>query len=178
MGRYSWRLESRGIFSPQINLHIECVRFCFTQILQHELDTVRQEWNDHPIRRQNGDEINGRPEILYQHPDLYGMLIIIIRSDRCELFVFTAIHVQLYECVRFCFTQILQHELDTVRQEWNDHPIRRQNGDEINGRPEILYQHPDLYGTRDYEFPVEMADVVTFRSFCKTLAVKSPCKLP
>ncbi|WAR12354.1 hypothetical protein MAR_026535 [Mya arenaria] len=132
---------------------IECVRFCFTQILQHELDTVRQEWNDHPIRRQNGDEINGRPEILYQHPDLY-------------------------ECVRFCFTQILQHELDTVRQEWNDHPIRRQNGDEINGRPEILYQHPDLYGTRDYEFPVEMADVVTFRSFCKTLAVKSPCKLP
>ncbi|WAR12350.1 hypothetical protein MAR_026530 [Mya arenaria] len=53
------------------------------------------------------------------------------------------------ECVRFCFTQILQHELDTVRQEWNDHPIRRQNGDEINGRPEILYQHPDLYGAID-----------------------------
>ncbi|XP_053389620.1 uncharacterized protein LOC128552597 [Mercenaria mercenaria] len=72
------------------------------------------------------------------------------------------------ECVRFCFTQIIQHELDLCRQEWNDHQIRRQNGDEVHGKPEILYYHPDLYGTRDYAFPVEMEDVATFRSFCKT----------
>ncbi|XP_045208788.2 uncharacterized protein LOC123560686 [Mercenaria mercenaria] len=57
-------LESRGIFSAANNLHIECVRFCFTQIIQHELDLCRQEWNDHQIRRQNGDEVHGKPEIL------------------------------------------------------------------------------------------------------------------
>lgn len=51
------------------------------------------------------------------------------------------------ELVRFCFTRIIQHELDQVRQEWNDHKIRRQNRHEIHGQPELLYSHPDLYGT-------------------------------
>jgi hypothetical protein len=58
----------------------EYVRFCFTRIIQHELDLVRQEWNDHQIRRQNG-EVYGKPEILYHHPDLYGIMLIIIKTS-------------------------------------------------------------------------------------------------
>lgn len=55
----------------------ECVRFCFTQVI-HELDLVRQEWNNHQIRRENGDEVHGKPEILYHHPELNGIMLIII----------------------------------------------------------------------------------------------------
>ena len=97
----------------------ECVRFCYTQIIQHELDLVRQEWNDHQIRRQNRREVHGRPEILYHHPDLYGiMLNIIITSDRCELFVFTVKHVQLYGKTAFQYnvfkTPLLNYIMDRI----------------------------------------------------------------
>ncbi|XP_053402949.1 uncharacterized protein LOC128558122 [Mercenaria mercenaria] len=66
------------------------------------------------------------------------------------------IHVS---CVRFCFMQLIQHELDLIRAEWNTHYIRRQTREGTPcGKPDILYLYPELYGTYDYKFPVEEAD--------------------
>jgi len=34
-----------------------------------------------------------------------------------------------------------------VRQEWNDHRIRRQNRHEVHGKPDMLYNFPEIDGT-------------------------------
>lgn len=39
---------------------------------------VKQEWNDHEIRRQNGNEVHGKPHILYHHPELYGIMLNVV----------------------------------------------------------------------------------------------------
>ena len=51
------------------------------------------------------------------------------------------------ELVRFCFTRLIQRELDQVRTVWNQHRVRRQNMPEGGpaGKPSILFDHPYLF---------------------------------
>lgn len=43
------------------------------QLIQQELTNVRTEWNTHYIRMQTREGTPcGKPDILYNHPELYG----------------------------------------------------------------------------------------------------------
>ncbi|XP_033756622.1 uncharacterized protein LOC117339248 isoform X1 [Pecten maximus] len=73
------------------------------------------------------------------------------------------------ECLRFCFTKIIQQELNQIRHDWNHHNIRmtsRQPEECPSGKPEMMYLHPELYGTVDYKFSVKLSDVESLKSFC------------
>lgn len=54
-------------------LEMECLWFCFSQLLQKVLDDIREHWNTHRIRRSRHDTVNGRPDSLYYLPELHGV---------------------------------------------------------------------------------------------------------
>ena len=54
-------------------LEIECLWFCFSQLLQNALDEIKEHWNTHRIRRSRYDTVSGRPDSLYYLPELHGV---------------------------------------------------------------------------------------------------------
>lgn len=60
-------------YTPGNELQEECLWFCFSGILQQDLDHVRHHWNTHYIRRSHCDTISGRPDELYYIPEYYGV---------------------------------------------------------------------------------------------------------
>ena len=53
-------------------LEMEYLWFCFAELLQHDLDQVREHWKTHRIRRSRCDTILGRPNALYYLPEFQG----------------------------------------------------------------------------------------------------------
>ena len=50
-------------------MHLECIWFCFNNIIQKELDDVRDEWNNHYIRASRHHNASGIPNTLYFLPE-------------------------------------------------------------------------------------------------------------
>ena len=58
-------------------------------------------------------------------------------------------------CLRFCFMDLIQDELNRVALEWNLHRIRPSTNLESPSRkPDILYFLPELKGAQDYCTPI------------------------
>ena len=63
-----------GLFDISLNLHLQCLRFCFFGVLQHELDEIKSLWNSHRIRHiRNSNSPVGRPDVLYFTPEGSGV---------------------------------------------------------------------------------------------------------
>lgn len=54
------------------DLHMECLWFCFSHLIQDDLDKVREHWNSHYIRKSRFDTVSGIPDILYLLPEYVG----------------------------------------------------------------------------------------------------------
>ena len=65
-------LIEQDIFNPANELQIECLWFCFSALLQKELDNVKEHWNTHHIRPSSHSTISGRPDSLFYFPDTQG----------------------------------------------------------------------------------------------------------
>lgn len=66
-------LRARGRFDTSNILHVECLRFSVTDVLQAELDRIAIHWNLHNVRTQKHiDTCTGRPEMLFHIPELTG----------------------------------------------------------------------------------------------------------
>ncbi|WAR25010.1 hypothetical protein MAR_010714 [Mya arenaria] len=64
------------------------------------------------------------------------------------------------ELLQFCFMDVIQKELDEVRQLWNCHRIRHvRNSISPSGRLMTMYTCPELYGAQDYLCAVPRANV-------------------
>ena len=63
------------------------------------------------------------------------------------------------ECIWFCFNKIIQKELDEVREEWNNHYIRKSRHHTASGIPNTLYYLPDSVGTIDYKHQYNPEDL-------------------
>ena len=64
------RLMEQEIFNPGEEIQMACL--CFIQLLQDDLDKVKEYWNTHSIRGSRHDTINGRPDELFFLPELRG----------------------------------------------------------------------------------------------------------
>ena len=63
-----------GLFDISLNLHLQCLRFCFFGVLQHELDEIKSLWNSHRIRHiRNSNSPGGCPDVLYFTPEGSGV---------------------------------------------------------------------------------------------------------
>ena len=59
-----------GLFDIGLNLHLQCLRFCFFGVSQHELDEIKSLWNSHRIRHiKNSNSQGVRPDVLYFTPE-------------------------------------------------------------------------------------------------------------
>ena len=62
-------LQDERLFDPSLNHHKECMKFCFSGILQSELDNIKEKWNNHHIRNsKNAECAGGKPDVLYFNP--------------------------------------------------------------------------------------------------------------
>ena len=57
-------------------------------------------------------------------------------------------------CLWFCYSKLIQDELDKVKDQWNSHYIRRSRHDTVPGVPDILYDLPEQTGCLHCLFPV------------------------
>ncbi|XP_069136836.1 uncharacterized protein [Argopecten irradians] len=66
-------MKDMGIFDEGNVLHIECLRYCYMNIIQNQLDVFMQTWNSHRIRSQRDvTNVHGIPVVLYHQPELFG----------------------------------------------------------------------------------------------------------
>ena len=56
------------------------------------------------------------------------------------------------ECLWYCFSNVLQKELVSVKEHWNTHRIQKSRNNTVPGRPDSLFFLPDLHGARDCLF--------------------------
>ena len=61
----------QGIFTPGNKLETECRWFCFSNIIQQDLDFVVQHWNSHYIRKSRHDTVSRRPNELFYLPEFH-----------------------------------------------------------------------------------------------------------
>jgi hypothetical protein len=78
-------------------------------------------------------------------------------DKRLNLFVgYFSIHL----ACRYCFTHLIQQELNSVAMEWNIHQISCKNNSEgVSGKPDVLYFQPECQGSTEYGFPVDKEDI-------------------
>ena len=65
-------LEARGLIDLSSELSKECLWYCFSGVLQNDLDTVKEHWNTHRIRKSRYNRVAGRPDSLYYLPEQHG----------------------------------------------------------------------------------------------------------
>jgi len=57
------------VFHPGCEKEVECLRYCFMEVIQQDLDAVRQQWNTHRIRPSAGARCPaGVPDELFYLP--------------------------------------------------------------------------------------------------------------
>ena len=65
-------LVEKDIYHPGDELEDEALWYCFSQLLQNDLDVVKEHWNTHRIRQSRHETIPGRPDELYFFPQNHG----------------------------------------------------------------------------------------------------------
>ena len=66
-------LRDNGLYCDTNDVHVECLLFCYMEIIEKELEQVARLWNLHRIRpSRNSCSPSGRPYLLYHHPERKG----------------------------------------------------------------------------------------------------------
>ncbi|CAG9823930.1 unnamed protein product [Phaedon cochleariae] len=69
--------------------------------------------------------------------------------------------------IQLCFMEIIQGELDEIIHEWNNHRISNSRNNRAPlGKPNVLFNVPELYYTHDYLVEVTNREIETRRSEC------------
>ncbi|PFX34815.1 RNA-directed DNA polymerase from mobile element jockey [Stylophora pistillata] len=63
-------LAEQQVYTIGNDLQMECLWFCFSNVVQQDLDTVKDHWNTHYIRGSNHDTVKGKPDELFYLPEL------------------------------------------------------------------------------------------------------------
>ena len=66
-------MQDTSSFDVTNHVYVECLRYCFTEVIQTELDRINQHWNLHEIRSQRHSDIPaGKHGLLYYVPEVFG----------------------------------------------------------------------------------------------------------
>ena len=96
----------RGMLNIADSLQMECLWFCFSNVLKSEMDAIKEHWNSHYIRRSRHDPIAGKPDVLYYLPGSVGTVNHIKQVTE----------VQLQDMSQHC--EDVQEDVDNVYQEY------------------------------------------------------------
>lgn len=88
--------------------------------------------------------------------DLFKLMV-----ETNTLDISNVVHI---ECLRFCFSRLIKHDLDVTKLEWNLHRVRKQNiGNIPSGIPNILYHWPEKIGAHDCKQEINLEDIRTLQ---------------
>ena len=65
-------LHESNILDLTNEIHTEALWFCFADILQDDLDKVKDYWNSHRIRKSRYATVSGVPDMMYFLPEEFG----------------------------------------------------------------------------------------------------------
>ena len=86
--KYFGDMRDIGLYKDDDPLQVECLRFCYMDVLRKELHQVAKEWNVHRIRPSSNDESPpGKPDVLYSIPATTNTrsYIIAVQDDDLEV---------------------------------------------------------------------------------------------
>ena len=63
------------------------------------------------------------------------------------------------ECFWFCFAELIQQDLDFVKNHWNTHTIRTSSRNTIPGKPDELFLFPKNKGGEHRLHPVTLEEI-------------------
>ena len=67
-------MESEGMLDCAAEISMECLWYCFAELIQKDLDFVKEHWNCHRIRKSRHDTRSGRPDSLFFLPEHHGAI--------------------------------------------------------------------------------------------------------
>ena len=71
--KYMKDLRDRGIYDDSSSIQVECLKFCYSELIQEDLHKVAQLWNLHNIRPSStAESLSGRPDTMYFVPEITG----------------------------------------------------------------------------------------------------------
>ena len=85
-------LEAQGILDSSCEVKMECLWYCFSPVIQAELDAVKENWNIHYIRKSQHDTVSGRPDSLFFLPEHHGGVDMLVQVPE-EKIPYTSTHV-------------------------------------------------------------------------------------
>lgn len=71
-------------------------------------------------------------------------------------------------CLWFCFKDILQADLDHVRDHWNTHYIRKSRHNTVPGRSDELFYLPENSGFEDFRCSITEQQLDDMAVYCTT----------
>lgn len=80
-------LRDNGHFRDSNVVEVECLRFCYMELIREELNTIARLWNNHVIRpiKNNSASPSGRPELLFFIPELSNTQNFLVSADVSEI---------------------------------------------------------------------------------------------
>ena len=78
-------MSDSGLLELGNNFHMQCLWFCYSRVIQNELDKVKEQWNSHYIRKSHHDTIPGVPDILYYLPENSGAIDCLVRIPQDKI---------------------------------------------------------------------------------------------
>lgn len=81
-------LVDLGLYNTSDPVHVECIRFCFMEILRGELYEVTELWNQHiisPSKFGNSSGPRGKPDCMYFLPHLYNTVDYSVHVDSTDI---------------------------------------------------------------------------------------------
>ena len=62
------------LFDPSDPVQVDCLRFCFIELLREEVTEVATVWNQHIISHHRNGRLTGRPDIMFFLPHTYDTI--------------------------------------------------------------------------------------------------------
>ena len=74
------------VFTPGNDLEMEWLWFCFSNLIQQDLDHVKDHWNTHYIRRPRYDTVPGRPDELFHVAEMHNSqdFLQVVNEEQCQ----------------------------------------------------------------------------------------------
>lgn len=90
--RFFADLEAQDVLDSSSEVKMECLWYCFSFVIQTELDAVKEHWNTHYIRKSRHDTVNGRPDSLFFLPEHHGTVDMLVHVPQ-EKIQYASTHV-------------------------------------------------------------------------------------
>ncbi|KAK6178305.1 hypothetical protein SNE40_010196 [Patella caerulea] len=118
MGMTTWinhfkAMSDAGIIDTSEELDIQCIIFCYINLLRTELERIVEMWNTHSIRRsRNSQQPYGKPDVIYCLPELNGSQDYLQLLNTNELATLSEALVKTTPCCKEEFRELFLLTMD------------------------------------------------------------------